>query len=173
MKKYKVDLEQVQKSIYVIRGERVICDEDLARLYQVKTKVFNQAIRRNLNRFPPDFAFQLNEQEARTMRSQFVTASKRNIRHRAIVFTEHGALMAANILQSKQAVSMSVYVIRAFIKMREALTLTLWMQKKLAEIEKILIQHDSALGELFQKIQPLLIPPPERPKRRMGFHQDN
>ena len=104
------------------------------------------------------------------MRSQIVTASKRNIRHKPRVFTEHGALMAATIIRSKEAVKMSVFIIRAFVEMREALTTNQEILKRLAEIDKSLLQHDSALWDLYQKLLPLLQATPDKPKGKIGFH---
>lgn len=106
------------------------------------------------------------------MRSQFVTASKRNIRYRPYVFTEYGAFMAANVLNSPRAVAMSIYVIRAFVRLRETLAVNHLSEKRLAEIDKVLLDHDAALRELYEKIRPLLAPPPEKPKRRIGFHKE-
>ena len=103
------------------------------------------------------------------MRSQFVTAWKRNIRYLPHVFTEHGAIMAANMLNSERAVSMSIYVIRAFVRIREALAAGQALEKKLAEIERTLLSHDASLRDLYAKIRPLLLPPPEKPKRKIGF----
>ncbi len=159
--------------IYTIRESPVVLDSDLAKAYGVETKVFNQAFKRNSQRFPPEFAFQLTDEEWIALRSQFVTlkTSGRG-KHRKYlpwVFTEHGALMASTILSSEEAISMSVYVIRAFVNMREQLMANATILKKLAEIEKSLMQHDEALRDLYQKLLPLLQPPPEKPKREIGF----
>lgn len=175
------------------RGQRVLLDSDLAAIYGVPTKALNQAVKRNLDRFPKDFRFQLTAQEWGEMwsqiatgsselahdtveqpnRSQIVTASKRNVRHLPFAFTEHGALQAANVLKSKRAVSMSVYVIRAFVQMREQIAANATILKRLAEIDKTLLEHDGALGVIWQKLQPLLnprpTPPPSPPKPRIGF----
>jgi hypothetical protein len=105
-----------------------------------------------------------------SMRSQFATASRRNIRYRPWAFTEHGALQAANVLQTHRAIAMSVYVIRAFIEQREKLAANAAILKRLAEIDKTLLEHDTALREIYQKLLPLLAPPPEPPRRQIGFH---
>ena len=163
-----------------MRDQRVILDVDLARLYGVPTKALNQAVKRNAFRFPTDFLFRLPlaEREA-LMRSQIVTASpgnavadasKRNIRHLPYAFTEHGALMAANILNSPRAVAMSVYVIRAFVRMREDVAANSAILRRLAEIDKTLLVHDVTLREILQKLRPLLEPPPQPPKPEIGFH---
>ncbi|HEU0275167.1 MAG TPA: ORF6N domain-containing protein [Candidatus Udaeobacter sp.] len=104
------------------------------------------------------------------MRSQFATASRRNIRYRPWVFTEHGALQVANVLQTDRAISMSVFVIRAFIEQREKLAANAAILKRLAEIDKTLLEHDTALREIYYKLVPLLTPPPEPPRKQIGFH---
>jgi hypothetical protein len=154
-----------------VRGRRIILDVDLARLYGVTTKALNQAVKRNTDRFPDDFAFQLSATENR---SQIVTGSQkhRDPRHRPWAFTEHGALMAANVLRSERAAHMSIFVIRAFVRLREKIAANAAILKRLAEIDKTLLQHDAALVDLYRKLQPLLAPPPEPPKRRIGFHSE-
>jgi hypothetical protein len=166
-------------------------DADLAAIYGVKTKVLNQAVRRNREKFPPDFLLELNFTEVEPlrrsrsqivtlndrsgMRSQTVTASKRNVRHLPFAFTEHGALMAANILSSPQAIQMSIFVIRAFIKMRGLLTDTRELAKKLSsletELKSRLDSHETAIIEVLQRVM-LLLDPPSGPdtSKEMGFH---
>jgi hypothetical protein len=107
---------------------------------------------------------------SQSMRSQIATASRRNIRYRPWVFTEHGALQAANVLRSDRAIAMSVYVIRAFIEQREKLAANAAILKRLAEIDKTLLEHDTVLREIYQKLLPLLAPPPETPRKQIGFH---
>jgi hypothetical protein len=168
--------------IRFVREARVILDTDLAGIYGVATKRLNEQFRRNRERFPQDFAFQLTHDEWKSLRSQFATfnsgdmrsqiatASKRNVRYLPYAFTEHGALMAANILNSPRAVAMSVYVIRAFIKIREDLAANAAILKRLAEIDKTLLLHDSALHDIYQKLRPLLQPAPPPAKPQIGFH---
>lgn len=178
--------------IFTIRRQRVMLDADLARLYGAGTKRFNEAFKRNRRRFPEDFAFRLTAEEFADLRSKFLaaglqpsdrtrenlnwsqfatsSASRRGWAYRPWAFTEHGALMAANILRSAQAERMSVYVIRAFVRMREALAADAVILKRLAEIDRTLLQHDAALRDLYRKLLPLLQPPPDPPKRRIGFH---
>jgi hypothetical protein len=168
----KTDVALIEQRIYTIRGVRVILDLDLAALYGVPTKRLNEQYRRNRKRFPEDFAFQLTSGEADSLRSQIATSrSHGGRRYRPYAFTEHGALQAANILNSANAVRMSVFVIRAFVKIREQLVTNAAILKRLAEIDKTLLVHDSALRDLYQKLLPLLSPPPEPPRRRIGFHQ--
>jgi hypothetical protein len=165
----------VESLILVVRGQKVILDSDLARIYGVPTKRLNEQVRRNKDRFPEDFVFQMNLVDIAAMnRSQIATGSRkhRDPRFSPYVFTEHGAIMAANVLNSKQAVRMSVFVIRAFVKMREHFALTQTLEKRLAEIEKKLILHDSSLRDLYDRIRPLLLPSHEKPKKRIGFLEE-
>lgn len=179
----KIPADPLAGRIFTIRGQRVILDSDLARLYGVPTKRFNEAVRRNASRFPTDFAFRLSAREFDFLRSQFATlenvdspvdgAIDRRGRHRKYlpwVFTEHGAVMAANVLRSPKAVQMSVYVVRAFVAQREALATNQSVLRRLAEIDKTLLEHDAALRALWGKLRPLLMPAPEKPGREMGFH---
>jgi hypothetical protein len=161
--------------IITVRGQRVLLDSDLAALYEVPTKVFNQAVKRNLSRFPEDFSFALSGEEWLHLRSQIVTSSLSHggRRYAPRVVTEHGALMAASILNSDRAVAMSVYVIRAFIEIREQLAANQTILKRLAEIDNTLLVHDASLRDIYQKLRPLLTAPPappSSPKREMGFH---
>jgi hypothetical protein len=172
--------------IVTVRGYRVILDADLAEIYGVQTKVLNQAVKRNAERFPEDFVFRLTRQELSDLasqappsgapadRSQFVTGSQkhRDPRYLPYAFTEHGALMAANVLRSERAIEMSVFVIRAFVQMRQQLLTTRTLEKRLAEIEKTLLAHDRALVELFQVIRPLLLPPTAPGRRQIGFGRE-
>jgi hypothetical protein len=158
--------------IHTIREQRVIFAADLANLFGVKTKQLNQQVKRNLEKFPADFMFQLTADEADASRSQIVTLKKgHNIKYRPYVFTEHGAIMAANVLNSPQAVAMSVYVVRAFVQQREVLVANETILKRLAEIDKTLLQHNTALRDVYQKLLPLLQPPPDPPRPKIGFRE--
>ena len=170
----------IENLIQEIRGVRVMLDSDLARIYGVTTKAFNQAVRRNRTRFPKDFMFQLNQKETKALlasRSQIVTLKRgQNIKYRPYAFSEHGALQAANILKSGRAVQMSVFVIRAFVKMRETLLATRHLSKKLATLEKQLTRrldsHEAAIVHVLQELMLILNPPllpPAPPKPRIGF----
>jgi len=166
--------KHIKDRILNIREQKVILDADLAELYGTTTKVLNQAVKRQIDRFPEDFAFRLTNDE----KKQVVTNCDHLLKLKfspvaPLAFTEHGAIMAANVLNSKQAVQMSVFVVRAFVKMREQLTLTQEMAKRLAEIEKTLIVHDSALVDLYKKIRPLLLPPKVQKKPPIGFRDKN
>ena len=156
-----------------VRGQAVILDSDLAGLYGVPTKRLNEQVKRNKERFPEDFMFQLTRDEAndwQRLRSQNATLKRgQHRKYLPYAFTEHGAIMAANVLNSPRAVEMSVFIVRAFVKMREQLVATAMLEKRLAEIEKNLLTHNDALRDLYRKIRPLLLPPPEKPKGKIGF----
>jgi phage regulator Rha-like protein len=159
-------------SIHTFRGSKVILDSDLAKLYGVTTKRLLEQMRRNADRFPPDFCFQLKNEEMTALRSQIAT-SKRGRggrRYPPWVFTEHGALMAANVLNSSHAVQMSIFIVRAFLRMREELASRAGILKRLAAIDRKLLVHDVVLRDIYRKLQPLLAPPPARPSREIGFH---
>lgn len=163
-------------------------DRDLAQLYGVSTKRLNEQVRRNIARFPSDFVFRLSTRDTESLRPQFevskkvsgmmrsqnATASKRNIRYLPYAFTEHGAIMAANVLNSKQAVKMSVFVVRAFIKLREYLADNKALAHKLAELERKLTgrldDHEKIILHIITEIKKLMTPPPEKPKPKIGFH---
>src|SRR6266699_5016263 len=174
----KLTTDQLGRFIYEIRGERVMLDSDLATLYGVPTKRLNEQYRRNRKRFPEDFAFQLTTEEAESLRSQIATSSSHGgRRYRPYAFTEYGTLQAANILNSPRAVQMSIFVVRAFAKMREALRGTPELARKLAELEKKLTArldvHEAAIVQVLREVMQILNPPPEPepPRRRIGFDQ--
>ena len=161
----------LEQRILTIRGHKVVLDADLSALYGVPTERLNEQFRRNRDRFPEDFAFQLSSEEWADLRSQIAASSSHGGRRYApIAFTEHGALMAANILNSTQAITMSVYLIRAFVKVRETLVANVTVMKRLAEIDKTLLTHDAALRDIYRKLRPLLAPPPVPAKPEIGFH---
>ena len=153
-----------------IRGQRVLLDADLARIYGVETRALNQAFKRNQERFPDDFAFELTRDEILGISQTVISLRNLKVSKQVRAFTEHGALMAANVLNSPRAASMSIYVIRAFVKMREDLATNAAILKRLAEIDKSLLLHDTALRDIYQKLRPLLAPEPSPPKPEIGFH---
>lgn len=177
--------------IHPVRGQRVMLDADLAALYGVPTKVFNQTIKRNIARFPADFLFQLTREDLADLKSQVVTSSPAptpplrspsvtsktaghgGTRKLPWAFTEHGAIMAATVLRSPRAVAMSVYVVRAFVRMREELLSHAVILKRLAQHDKKLMEHDQVLQDVVEKLLPLLDPPPVPPKPKIGFHPGN
>lgn len=170
----------ITSAICTIRGQKVLLDEDLARIYGVTTKALNRAVKRNPKRFPADFTFQLDTAEFESLRYQIGTSKGRGGRRfHPYAFTEHGAIMAANVLNSPEAVRMSVFVVRAFVQMRDLLGSTKELAKQLAALEKKLTArldgHESAIVEVLQRLMNILDPPPpppepETPKRRIGFH---
>jgi hypothetical protein len=165
--------------IHTVRGHRIMLDTDLARIYGVTTKRLNEQVKRNRERFPDDFMFQLTAKETDDLRSQIATSSFHGgRRYLPYAFTEHGAIMAANVLNSRKAVTMSVYVVRAFIKMRSLLGEHREFSRQLADLEKKLTQrldlHEVAIVDVLQRIMRLLDPPPEpEPVRKpIGFKTD-
>jgi len=161
----------IQSLILTFRSQRVMLDSDLAKIFGVSTKHLNQQFRRNLERFPNGFAFELTREEVAQMRSQFVTASRRNTRYRPIAFTEHGAIMLAMVLKSAVAAEASVRIVRAFVYLREQLLTNRELARKFAELEKRLDAHDESIAALFEAIRRLLEPPIEgETKREVGFH---
>jgi hypothetical protein len=168
--------DMVEPRIITIRGQKVILDADLARIYGVPTFRFNEAVKRNRKRFPPDFMFQLKYQEVRSLTSQIAMSNSRGGRRTLpYVFTEHGAVMAANILKSDYAVRMSVLVVRAFVRMRQILASGKELSASLAELEKSLTErldgHEYAIFQILDRIMRLIDPPikEELPPKRIGF----
>jgi hypothetical protein len=149
-------------------------DADLADVYGVPTKVLNQAVKRNIQRFPDDFAFRLEPGEAANLRSQSVTSSSGHggRRHLPWAFTEHGAIMAATVLNSPRAVEMSVFVVRAFVRLRESAGGYAELAARLAALERKVAGHDEGLREMFKAIRTLL-QPPVKPRRQIGFGRKN
>jgi len=161
----------IESRIQTIRGQKVILDADLAALYGVPTKRLNEQVKRNKARFPRDFVFQLSRHEKDEVVANCDHLAKLKFsRTRPFAFTEHGALMAANVLNSEAAVTMSVYVTRAFIKQRAMLMAQADILKKLAQLDAKLLEHDEVLRVIWRDLQPLLAPPPDTPKKQIGFH---
>lgn len=154
--------------ILEVRGQRVLLDSDLADLYEVDTKRLNEQVKRNADRFPADFMFQLSPDEFANLKSQFATSSWGGKRKLPNAFTEHGAIMAASVLNSKRAVEMSVYVVRAFVQLREMLSSQKVLAEQLAKLERRVGHHDNSLAEIIDTLRGLM----ERPapaKRGIGF----
>lgn len=164
-----IPVETVQQSILFIRDQKIILDSALAKLYGVTTKRLNEQVKRNKERFPEDFMFQLTNQEVACLRSQFAILKKgrgQHRKHQFHAFTEHGAIMAANVLNSKKAVLMSVYVVRAFVKLRELIGSHVQLARKIAELEK---RYDHQFKVVFDAIQELMTPPEPKKKGPIGF----
>ena len=160
----------VESLILTVRAQNVITDSDLAALYGVPNKALNQAVKRNADRFPADFRFQLTDDEKAEVVTNCDHRSQLKFsRTRPFAITEHGALMAASVLNSPDAVRLSVYVVRAFVKQRELLWAQADVLKKLAQMDAKLLQHDDALRVIWRELQPLINPPPDPPKPQIGF----
>jgi len=163
--------ERIENRILLIRGQKVLIDADLAALYGVQTRALNQAVKRNAERFPGDFMFRLSVKEFQNWRSQAVISNpgaRMGLRRAPFAFTEHGALMAATVLNSPRAVETSLYVVRAFVRLRHFLAAHKDLARRLAEHEKKLSSHDQAIAGLVNTIRSLMAPP--QPKRRpIGF----
>lgn len=162
-------VENISQSIVVVRGHRVLLDSDLAALYGVTTKRFNEQVRRNAGRFPADFMFQLTAGEAGSLRSQNATLEPgrgKYRKYRPYAFTEHGAIMAAMVLNSARAVEMSVYVVRAFVQLREVLLANAELARRLEELEirlsRRLDSHDQAIAGILEMLRKLMNPPATR-----------
>jgi phage regulator Rha-like protein len=164
---------QIERSILMIRGQKVIMDSDLAILYGVETRRLNEQVKRNTDRFPEDFMFRLTVEEFENLKSHFATSSASWGGRRSLpyAFTEHGAIMVASILNTAKAIEVSVYVVRAFIRIREYLATHKQLAQKLAELEQKIGTHDQAIQSLIDAIHQLMAPP-VKPKRRIGFHTD-
>jgi hypothetical protein len=163
-------IKRIEEMIYLIRGQRVMLDFDLARVYSVTTKRLKEQFRRNVGRFPNDFAFQLTNQELANLRSQIATSSLHGgHRYLPTAFTEHGALMLASILNSPVAIEASVRVVRAFVLMREQMAAHKELAGKLADLEQRIGGHDAAIQDLFEAIRQLVEPPLPENRREIGF----
>jgi len=175
-----IPAERIERRILFLRGQKVMLDFQLAELYEVETKVLNQAVKRNIERFPEDFMFQLSEEEAPKsswksgekdmgMRSQIVTASKRNIRFQPYAFTEQGVAMLSSVLRSPRAVLVSIAIMRAFVQLRQMLASNADLARKLAALEE---KYDEQFKVVFEAIRALMEPglPDEAVRREIGFH---
>ncbi|MCX6122079.1 MAG: ORF6N domain-containing protein [Ignavibacteriales bacterium] len=170
-----VPSEVIEQHIYLIRNQKVMLDRDLADLYGVSTKILNQAVKRNLERFPEDFMFQLSSDESETWwkhvisersRSQFVTLKRgENIKYQPFAFTEHGILMLSSVLRNERAIAVNIAIMRAFVKLREILASQKDLVRRLDELEQ---KYDEHFQVVFDAIRQLMTPP-EKPKHKIGF----
>jgi len=172
-----VPVEQISRAIVVVAGKRVILDRDLADIYGVSTKRFNEQVKRNTARFPKDFMFQLSLEETMVLRSHFATSKtprkdgRGGVRYRPYAFTEHGAIQAANVLNSDRAVAMGVHVVRAFVRLRELLASNNSLAQKLDELERKYSHHDKAIAAMLSAIRKPMSSPVAR-RRGIGFTAD-
>lgn len=174
MKIRDITVPKISSSIYLIRGQKVLFDRDLAVLYGVPTKVLIQAVKRNHERFTADFMFQLNWDEAKNSRSQFVTLKRstrgKNLKYRPYVFTEQGIAMLSSVLRSKTAARVNIAIMRAFVRLREILSTNKQLAYKLDELESKIEKHDERIRDIIQAIRELASSREDRAKRPIGFH---
>jgi hypothetical protein len=167
--KSNVPAEKIEKAIFMIRGQKVMLSTQLADLYDVAPKVLMQSVKRNIDRFPEDFMFQLSMEEFADLKSQFVTSSWGGIRRaRPYAFTEQGVAMLSSVLRSKRAVQVNIEIMRAFVRLREMAAAHRELAKKLAELESRLEDHDEKIDVIFEAIRQLMAPP-EKKRRKIGF----
>jgi hypothetical protein len=160
---------QIEQSILLLRGHRVLLDSTLASLYGVQTKVLVQAVKRNRERFPSDFLLELNKQEVADLRSQIVTSSWGGRRYAPFAFTEQGVAMLSSVLNSPQAIRVNIEIMRAFLRLRAMIATNKELSGKLDELERKVATHDRAIAGLITAIRELAAPLPPKPKRRIGF----
>ena len=167
-------VELIERKIYIIRGHRVMLDRDLAALYGVETRVLNQAVRRNRDRFPQDFMFPLTREEILNL-SQIVISSEIKHAPNVFAFTEQGVAMLSSVLRSKRAIHVNIEIMRAFVRLKRVISLHRELAHKLDRLERKVGKHEGEIQAIFRAIRKLMAPPsPERekPKRRIGFHAD-
>jgi ORF6N domain-containing protein len=169
MSKQIIPVEQIARKILYLRNQKVLLDRDLAALYGVETRVLNQAVKRNTNRFPDDFVFTLSRQEIARI-SQFVTSSGRlKFSKRVRAFTEQGVAMLSSVLSSERAVKVNIAIMRAFVKLRQTLETNRELARKFEELERRVGKHDEEIAAIFDAIRQLMAPP-KQPRREIGFH---
>ena len=164
--------ELIINKIYLIRDRKVMLDKDLAELYNVETKAFNQAVKRNMQRFPPDFLFQLTPKEYENLRSQIVTSSWGGSRYVPYAFTEQGVAMLSSVLKSETAIQVNIQIVRLFTKMRELILGNKEVLLKLADLEKKVNASEDDIKIIFSYLRELL-QPPNPPRNKIGFKQEN
>jgi len=159
---------RIDQLIFLVRNHRVMLDRDLATLYGVETRVLNQAVRRNLERFPDDFIFSLTRQEVRNI-SQIVTCSTLKHARHVFAFTEQGVAMLSSVLNSPRAVQVNIEIMRAFVRLREVMATNRELAQRLGELERRIAGHDEEIQTIFEAIRQLMTPP-EPPRKEIGFH---
>lgn len=165
-----IPVQRIVQGIVYLRGQKVMLDYDLARLYDIETRALKQAVRRNRERFPADFMFELSASEIQSVVSQFVIPSRRRFGGaRPMAFTEQGVAMLSSVLNSDRAVTVNIAIMRAFVRLRETLETNRELARKFGELEKRVGQHDAEIGAILEAIRQLMAPP-EKPKRQIGFH---
>ena len=166
-----IQLEIIEQKIFIIRGQKVMLSSDLAKLYGVEPKVLMQAVKRNRDRFPQDFMFQLNDAEFQNLKSQIVTSSWGGVRRaKPYTFTEQGIAMLSSVLRSRKSIHINIVIMRAFVKLREVLATHKELAERLSELEQRMGKKDNEIMVLFEAIRKLMEPPPEKPKGKLGFY---
>ena len=168
MDKQIIPIERIADKIVLIRGKPVMLDRDLAKLYIVETKQLKRAVRRNVDRFPEDFMFELTKDEFQNLRSHFDTSRWGGARYTPMVFTEQGVAMLSSVLKSDRAVKVNIAIMRTFVQLRQMLASNVELRRKLDEMEK---NYDEQFKVVFTAIKRLMEPPPPKPKRKIGFIQ--
>jgi phage regulator Rha-like protein len=165
--------EIIEKKIYLIRGHKVMLSMDLAELYGVPVKRLNEQVKRNIKRFPDDFIFQLNYEEYKILKSQIATSRWGGARRaNPYAFTEQGVAMLSSVLNSERAIQVNIAIMRAFVKLRQILSTHKELAHKLNELERKIEKHDVDIQSIFGAIRQLMAPPPEKPRRMIGFKQE-
>ena len=168
-------ISEIQQKIFIVRGQKVMLDKDLAALYGVPTGRLNEQVKRNIKRFPEDFMFQLTREEADSLRSQFATLEKvasrkgKHSKYLSYAFTEQGVAMLSSVLRSERAIQVNITIMRIFVKIREILSAHKELAMKLDQLEGKVNSHDKDIKLIFDAIRKLMEPPPEKPKPRIGF----
>ena len=167
-----ISSQEIEKAIHVIRGQRVMLDSDLAKLYGVTTRRLNEQVQRNKDRFPEDFAFQLTQQEFTVLMSQIATSKggRGGRRKRPWVFTEHGVAMLSSVLRSPTAARVNIGIMRAFVRLRRLMATPGELVEQLARLTETVQLHDDQIQAITEVLRQLMQPPPKRPKRKIGFH---
>lgn len=172
MTKQLIPQERIEQKIFLIRGEKVMLDKDLAELYGVPTKRLNEQVRRNIRRFPSDFMLQLTKEEADSLRSHFATLKRgKHFKYLPYAFTEQGVAMLSSVLNSERAIDVNIAIMRAFVKLRQILSTHKELAYKLRELEGRIGYHDVEIQNIFKAIRQLM-DKPKKPKRLIGFHPD-
>ena len=174
-----IPIERIEGKIYLIRGKKVMLDRDLAGLYKVQTRDLNKAVSRNLDRFPEDFMFQLTQDEFENLKFKFGTSSLAagkegwgGTRKLPKVFTEQGVAMLSSVLRSKRAIHINILIMRAFVKLRQLLSSHKELARKIEELENKYSKHEIEISAVFKLLKKLMEPPPEAPRKRIGFVSD-
>ncbi len=171
MSEHNVSLEVISNKIYTLRNRKVMLDKDLALLYGVEVKVLNQSVRRNSERFPSDFMFQLSHEEYKNLKSQFVTSSWGGVRRaNPYAFTEQGVAMLSSVLNSRRAIRVNIHIMRAFVQLRQMIGMHKELAEQLSRLEARVDKQDKHIAMIFEAIKKLMEPPPQPAKRPIGFH---